>query len=132
MSATQKHGFRWYYIPLGCGGMLALMVVAGLTISIIAMSMIRQSEPYAEAMRLAEADPQVLEVLGSPIEAGRFVTGQIQTNPAGGSADLSIPVSGPNGEGHIFVNAVKLAGRWQYNLVELEFAGGARVVVDGM
>lgn len=132
MTAAQQRGFRWYYIPLGCGGLLALMAAASLTIFMFVMSLLRQSEPYAEAMRRAEADPQVLEVLGSPIEAGRFVTGQIQTNPAGGNADLSIPVSGPNGEGRLFVNAVKVAGQWQYNVVELEVEGGARIVVDGM
>ena len=40
-------------------------------------------------------------------------------NGPSGSADLAIPISGPNGAGTIYVKAKKVAGIWEYSILEV-------------
>jgi hypothetical protein len=61
---------------------------------------------------LAKTDPYVQEALGSPIEEGLLVMGNINVSGSSGHADLAIPVSGPQGSGTVYVVASKSAGRW--------------------
>jgi hypothetical protein len=49
-----------------------------------------------------------------------FVTGNIHVSGASGDAGLSIPLSGPNGEATLFVEARKSAGRWTYSTLIVE------------
>jgi hypothetical protein len=42
-----------------------------------------------------------------------------------GKADLTIPISGPNGNGSIYVVATKFAGEWSYSrmMVKIDSTG---------
>ena len=74
--------------------------------------MMKSSDAYRTALTMARADPYVQEALGSPIEEGLLVMGNINVNGSSGHADLAIPVSGPQGSGTIYVVASKSAGQW--------------------
>lgn len=83
----------------------------------------RSSEPYAHALKLAREHPQVQQALGTPIEPGWFTSGNISTEGSGGTAKLSIPISGPKGSATIYVDAEKRAGKWQYTQLQVGVAG---------
>ena len=99
-------------IVLAIGGLL--MLVLSLTVGLM-----RSSGAYQQAVAAARADETVTETLGTPIEEGFFVAGEIQLTNDSGFANLSIPISGPDGEATIYVEAEKSAGDWSFRALEV-------------
>jgi len=131
----QKNWFarNWKWaVPSGC---LVLLVLFGLFaggIVYLVFKMIKQSDVYEEALHMAVQNERVMESLGTPIEEGLFVSGSINTSGSSGEAELAIPVAGPYAEGTIYVIAEKRAGRWHYQLLEVEIDGEAeRILIIG-
>ena len=66
-----------------------------------------------------EASPVAVEALGAPIEEGLLVMGNINLSGSSGEADLTIPLSGPKGNGTLYVVARKSAGQWTFSQLVL-------------
>ncbi len=75
-------------------------------------------------MEIAAGHPAVIEVTGEPIEAGWFVSGNVNTSGQIGDANLSIPISGPNGSGYLYVEATKNADEWYLDTLTFSDAAG--------
>jgi hypothetical protein len=117
-------GRHWkWLIPVGCLGFLLLIVGFVVGIAAFAFSLIKSSDVYREAIHAVQTHPVARSELGDPIESGWFVSGSIQTSGPSGSADVSVPVSGPKRSGRVYAVATKSAGRWQFSLLELELEG---------
>ena len=63
------------------------------------------------------------EPVGTPIEEGMFLSGNTNVDGSSGSADLTIPISGPKGKAKVYAVATKRAGRWAYSTLEAEIDG---------
>jgi hypothetical protein len=116
-----KRNWKWF-VPLGCLTVAALFVVFVGSIVFIVFSAIKSTDVYKDALARAKADPAVMEALGSPIKEGFLVSGNTNVNGASGEANLSIPVSGPKGDGTLYVAATKSLGRWNYSGLVVEIA----------
>ncbi|MNC89987.1 Cytochrome oxidase complex assembly protein 1 [compost metagenome] len=79
--------------------------------------MIKSSDAYQEALSRAKASPAVISALGSPVKEGFYVSGSINVSGPSGDAKLAIPVSGPKGEGTIYLEARKSADVWSYSVL---------------
>lgn len=103
---------NWKWFVPACLGSVVLF--AGFIVLIVAIvfGMMKSSDAYKQALAEARINPYVQEALGSPIEEGFLIMGNINVNGSSGHADLAIPVSGPAGEGTIYVVASKSAGQW--------------------
>jgi hypothetical protein len=104
-------------VAVGCGG--CLMVVAALVFFIVAvlglvMLFLRGSEPCVETMRRAQKSPALQQALGEPMKMGWILTGGVSTMNDSGSADVSIPISGPKGSVRIHTRAQREEGVWNY------------------
>ena len=113
--------WKWF-VPLGCLSMLVLFVAFVGSVALIVFSAMKSTDVYKEALAKATANPAVIEALGSPIKEGFLVSGNTNVNGASGEANLSIPISGPNGKGTIYVAANKSLGRWNYSGLIVEIA----------
>ena len=83
----------------------------------------KQADVYKQAVARAQSDPAVAQRLGSPIEAGMFLSGNINVNGPSGEAKIAIPIHGPKAKGTIYVEANKSAGKWDYSLMQVEIDG---------
>ena len=83
-------------------------------------SAMKSIDVYKDALARVKADPAVIETLGSPITERFLVSGNTNVNGASGEANLSIPISSPNGKGTIYVAAKKSLGRWNYSGLTVE------------
>lgn len=110
-----QRNWKWF-MPV-CFGGVALFVGFIMMIFVAVFGMMKSSDAYKNALTIAKNNQFVKESLGSPIEDGLMVMGNINVNGASGHADLAIPVTGPIGSGTIYVVASKSAGRW--TLLEL-------------
>lgn len=112
-----------WVVPAGCLGLLAaLAAFAGLVLTLV-MGGIKSTDAYHEAVDRASASPLVHTALGEPVKIGWFVSGNVNVSGPSGEADLSIPLSGPQGKGTLYVTARKQAGRWQYQVLEVAVEG---------
>ena len=102
-------------------GFVALIVT-------VVFGMLKSSDVYKDALARAKADPAVEMALGSPIDAGLLVMGNIKISGASGKADLAIPISGPDDEATLYVVAEKSAGRWTFLTLVVDIAStGQRI-----
>ena len=96
-------GRNWkWFVPVGCIG--AVLLLAGFTALIMfsVFGMMKSSGAFEGAMTRADAHPVVQQKLGTPLEEGWFISGNINVNGPSGHADLSIPVTGPKGSGTLY------------------------------
>lgn len=117
---------RWK-IPLGCL-MLFLLVGAFATVLIaVIMASFHNSVAYQQALAKASESQQVRDLIGEPIKAGWFSSGQISVNGSTGKADLSIPIFGPRGKGTIRAVAKK-NGVWNFTWLQVTIQGHAEPI----
>lgn len=103
--------------------LFVLVIVAFFSSIFLAIfSGMKSTDVYKTALSRAQAEPAVIEALGTPIKDGFLFTGSTHVNGASGDADMGIPISGPKGKGTIYVVATKSAGRWSYTTLEVEIA----------
>lgn len=125
----QKSWFRrnWlWFVPVV---VLVPVIVCcgGITLLLSAIfSTIKSSDVYTEALQRARENPEVVELLGEPIEPGFFVSGNLSFHNSSGSADLSFPISGPNGSAVVNVKATRAGGSWKYSTLEVTAANSDR------
>jgi hypothetical protein len=109
--------------------MVGFVVLIGVSV-LVATQVMKGSDPYKEAAARLAADPQVAEVLGTPVSTGT-PSGSVASSGGAGKADLSFEARGPKGKGTVYVDATEEGGRWKYNKVELEVEGRAERIVLG-
>jgi hypothetical protein len=120
-------GRNWkWFVPTGCLSLIALAGAIVVAVVYLAFGTIKSSYPYQEAMTRTRANADAVRALGEPIEAGWLISGNINVNNSSGSADLSIPVSGPKKSGKVYVVATKRMGSWSLSALELEVEGDAK------
>jgi hypothetical protein len=117
----QRH-WRWA-VPLLC--VFCLGVFAGIMALFMSMlfGAMRSSDVYTTAMQRMRDNPQVVAALGTPIEPGWYLTGNMRTGGASGEANLQIPISGPKSEGDLYIAAEKTAGQWTYSTLVVTVDG---------
>jgi hypothetical protein len=105
-------------LMLGLIGVLAMAAfVASLLVSI--EHDFKSSTLYQTSVATARGSPEVLTMLGSPIDVSWFVSGQIsQSTNGGGSATLTIPLKGPRGRGRLWVQAQRRDGTWRFSRLQ--------------
>ena len=114
-------GRNWkWFVPVGCLGSLTLFVGFIVLLMCLVFGLMKTSNAYKDALAMAKTNPSVLEIIGTPIEDGIFVSGNINVNGPSGHANLSIPVSGPNGKAKIYVVAAKSVGKWEFSTLVVE------------
>jgi len=114
----QKSGcLKWGCI--GCGTLLVLCAGFVAAILVFVVGAIKDSDVYRGATQRVERDPRVIAVLGSPVEPGWWITGNINVSKGSGDADFVFPVHGPKGRGKVYVEATSNRTGWAYS--ELTF-----------
>ena len=118
---TNWLGRNWMWL-VPVGGLGALALFAGFMIAIVSLvfGLMKSSDAYKDAVAKAEAHPSVQQAIGTPIEEGMFVTGNINVSGSSGQADLSIPISGPEGQATIQVVAARAAGQWTFSTLAVD------------
>jgi hypothetical protein len=120
-SYFERH-WKWL-VPVGCLGMLLLAGLFVTAVAAIAMGLVRSSDAYREAVETARDSGAVRSALGVPIETGWLIGGSVSVSGPSGSADISIPLSGPRASGKLYAVATKSAGRWHFSTLQVEVDG---------
>jgi hypothetical protein len=115
---------RWPWVI--AGGCLALLLMAAAFAGVVftvAMGSMRSTDAYRGAVERATSSPAVRAALGEPVKPGWLVSGHVNVNGPSGDAELSVPLAGPRGKGTLYLTAHKSAGRWDYEVLDVEVEG---------
>ncbi len=110
-------------LVLGCFGLTLAFTALATLIVMVVFGAMKSSDVYKQAVARAKANPQVVEKLGTPIEEGFLVSGNIDASPGRGQAKLTIPISGPKGSATIFADAEKRGAEWEFSVLEVVIEG---------
>jgi hypothetical protein len=114
---------KWALI--GCGAALVLFVGFLVVMVFVVFGAMKKSDVYREALRRVQNDPAVTAALGTPIEAGLYVSGNVNLDSKGGHATFDFPISGPKGKAVVHVVATKSGGAgWDYSELTVTPANG--------
>ena len=111
---SEKKTSPWVWVGLGCGVLVVGVVAFVAFIVFVVAGSMRSSAPFKDGLMHARSDARVTEALGSPVEPGLFVSGNISTENRSGKCDLDIPLKGPKQSGSLHVVGTKEGGRWTY------------------
>ena len=112
-------------IGCGCGGLILVGILAVAGIFFFVTKALKSSDAYTESIAAIESNEAAVAALGTPVTPSYFVAGNINFNNGEGEVDLTIPVSGPKGNGVVRVKGTKTAGGtdWDYDTWQLEVEG---------
>jgi len=137
MPPAQRPGWwsrNWkWFVPVTLVSLLVFgAIIIGLIVTLV-MGSIKGSVPYTRALAQAKANPTLIAELGTPIDAGWFVTGSISSSGSSSNAELNIPISGPKGSGTLHVIALKSpfaagTGDWKITVLEAKVDGRSDVI----
>ena len=116
-----------WLLPCGCLTIIGVAVGGVFLIISVVMGAMKSSDAYKNAMTRARADQRVVAAFGTPIKEGTMVGGSINVSGGSGQASLAIPVSGPKGEGKVYVEATKSAGTWSFQKLLVQTPDGQTI-----
>ncbi len=115
-----KRNWKWV-VPLGgCLGMLLLFATLIGSLVYGVFSVLEKATPYEYALEKINQDEQMIAVLGTPIEKDGMIQGSVNYLNGDGKANLKIPISGPKGNGTLFVIASSIGDEWTYHEIRVE------------
>jgi hypothetical protein len=111
---------RWK-LAVALSVVASILLSSGFVVAVCSLTfgIMKKCGAYQQAVAAARADSDVIATLGTPIEEGFFVMGEIQLTDNGGYANLSIPITGPNGAATIYAEADKSRGLWNFHTLEV-------------
>lgn len=117
-SSNRVSGHWKWIIAAVC--LLALAIVIGIGGFVLMIAkLMKSSTVYTEALAKVQSSPAAAAALGAPIKDGFLFTGKISEEGSSGKANITIPVSGPKGSGHLSVYATESDGEWHFNHLTL-------------
>lgn len=94
----------------------AIVAVAGVLLAagmfMAATKAMKNTGAYKLATAELQANPEVAQILGTPIATG-IPMGNIEVKGTDGKASLTFSAEGPKGKGIVFVKAVEAMGQWR-------------------
>lgn len=127
MSERSWFGRNWFWVvplavlvPFCACGILCGGILFG------TFATLKSSTPYRMAVDEVRQSDEVREMVGQPMEMSYFPSGNIHVEGSGaGEANFDFTVSGPDGTAHVHAEAVREAGEWRIERLEVTPAGNA-------
>lgn len=108
---------------IGCGVLFLLGVAGVAALFFFVFGAIKSSHVYTEAVHRAQANPQVIARLGTPIEPGWWVSGNVNIKNDSGQAQITIPIHGPKASATIHADAIEENSSWKFTRLVVEGGG---------
>ena len=115
-----KRNWKWALPVGGCLGIIIFAVVLFTSIYFGVTKIMEESEPYIAAFEIIQEDEELLQLMGSPIGRDGAVQGSINNKNGNKTAQMTIPISGPDASGTLYVDAYGRGENWKYNEITVQ------------
>ena len=114
---------------IGCSVLIVLGIGLFAVLAFIVFGAIKKSDVYKEALTRVQNDQRVVAALGSPIEAGFWVSGKMSVANGKGTSDFSFPVSGSKDKATVHAVAAFDGRVWEFSTLDVTPAHGPPINV---
>ncbi len=114
-----KRNWKWFLPVSGCLGMIFIMVFFVGSLFYGITTMFEGADPYEHAIEKINRDDEIIGLLGSPIVKDGMINGSLNWHNGDGKADMTIPISGPKGNGTLYINASSSGDNWTYHEIRV-------------
>jgi len=111
--------WKWVVPTGGCLSIIVFIIILAGAMFTGITSLFENSTPYNDAMITLKNNPEVIALLGEPIETDGEIKGGINIQNDSGNATFEIPVKGPNEKALYSVVAQKVDGEWTYLVLNI-------------
>ncbi len=101
------------YWGLASLGLFVFFILFAVGIFFLTVTLMKQSEGFQFSFQKVQNEPRVIEMIGSPVQAGFFVGGNTKSTMGKKEVDLSYSISGPKGAAEVYFRANKILDRWE-------------------
>ncbi len=115
-----KRNWKWVVPVGGCFTLIIGAIIIFSSIYFGVSNIMKESQPYEYALELINKDEQLIEVLGSPIKKHGMFQGNISWVNGNKVAKIAVPISGPKGEGKLYIDATGKDDTWIYHEIRVE------------
>ena len=115
-----KRNWKWVLPVGGCLTAIIFAVVLFTSIYFGVTKIMEESQPYVEAFELIHEDEQLLELMGSPIGRDGAVQGSINNTNGDKTAQMNVPISGPEASAILYIDAYGRGDNWKYNEIRVQ------------
>jgi len=123
---TSSGCLKWGLI--GCGVVTVLFLAFCAVVVIFVFGAMKRTDVYKNALQRAQNDPRVVAALGSPVEGGWWIKGNVHVDTnTGGNAELTFPISGPKGKAMEHAIGTYENNQWKYETLTVQPDGGALI-----
>lgn len=109
-----RRNWQWF-LPVSTFAAILLLIVFTALVQMAVVGMIRESDLYRDAVTIASTNEGVTRVLGTPIKAGKKVSGKFVSLRDARAAELKFPLAGPQGLATAHVIAFQGDDQWQFD-----------------
>lgn len=120
--------WKWVVPTGGCLLIIVLLIVFAGSLFFGITSMMSDSQAYQDSMEAAQKNEALVELIGEPIETNGHNGGSLNYNNGIKSAELNIPIKGPNGEATIFVVGEGINDVWTYQTMEVHIKDSREII----
>ena len=114
---------------IGCGAVIVIGLIGIVAIVVVVFGAIKSSDVYRGARDQAQRDPRVIAALGTPMDTGIWVSGNVSVDANGGNADFSFPMHGPKAEAIVHTVGTRDTSGWHYSVLTVSPKNGPPIDV---
>jgi len=111
--------------------LLSCLTIAVLLFVLLINYSLKNSDAYKLALRTAQSNTQITELLGSPIKPNFWVQGEVSTVNQEGYAKLNYKISGTKNTGELYVIAEKKNRDWLLKSLKFTSSNGETINLVG-
>lgn len=119
-----KDNWPWLLPMAAISAFFPLTICILTTILSACFLVIKSSKIYRQTVKTVRNNDKVVELLGSPVQPGLLVMGNINRGVAGITVNLSVPFIGPHGHATAFVVAQKEDKEWRFITLQVQCREG--------
>lgn len=124
-----SRNWKWAVPVGGCLTMIILLIAFAGTLFVGITSIMKDSAAFNDALKKVKDNPELIEILGEPIEENGMTSGGINYDNGLKTAKLTIPIKGPKGEATIHVEGEGVGDTWTYQVMKV-FVTDSNTVID--
>jgi hypothetical protein len=110
-----------------CGGFIFMLRGTADKVQEVVREGVRSTPPFRIALERIQADPEVQERLGQPIQESFPSVFNYNDSTGGSNAEFRYSISGPQGTAEVHVVGEKIDDQWFYRTLDVSFEDGETI-----
>jgi len=115
-----KQNWKWLLPMAVISAFFPITIFALTSVLLTCLFCVKSSKIYRKTIITVQKNDRVLKLIGSPVKAGLLVMGNISRRTTETMVNMSIPLSGPDGQATVFAVAKRQKKEWCFTTLQVQ------------